>query len=252
MPAWRRIAATGAPVRGAAREDTQQGHVLAHRHRDARADPHQRADARDQAGADQGADEAPAGLAEDVPPRDHGDLDLSREFGQRRRVEEHRVQRDVEPDHQAGPDEQRPGQAVGRIGQIADDVGRRVPARIGVHHEYEAHGEAGAEDLRRVEGARREADRLVAAGGEARDDERHDQRELQQREANLDPPSPRRPPRSRTAVTAHRTARPRGSGGTPGRIASAYCPNAIAASAAGALNPTVAESQPAMNPIAGP
>ena len=53
-------------------------------------------------------------------------------------------------------------------------------------------------------------------------------------------------------MTAQRTARPSGSGGTPGRIALAYCPNAIAASATGALNPTVAESQPAVKPTAGP
>ena len=55
---------------------------------------------------------------------------------------------------------------------------------------------------------------------------------------------PWRPPRRWMAVTTQMTARPSGSGGTPGRIALAYCPNAIAASATGAAKPTVAESQP--------
>ena len=43
-------------------------------------------------------------------------------------------------------------------------------------------------------------------------------------------------------------ARPRSSGGAPGTTDRKYSPNAMAASAIGAANPTVAETQPARNP----
>ena len=53
------------------------------------------------------------------------------------------------------------------IAELADDVGRGVPARIRVHHEDQADREAGADDLRGVLRARGEADRLVTASGKA-------------------------------------------------------------------------------------
>src|SRR6516225_11186698 len=62
---------------------------------------------------------------------------------------------------------------------------------------------------------------------------------------------PSRMPRKCTSATSQQTARPSTSGGIPGTMALKYSPNAIAASAIGAANPTVAETQPARNPNAG-
>src|SRR5262249_39540124 len=62
---------------------------------------------------------------------------------------------------------------------------------------------------------------------------------------------PSRMPRKCTSATSQETARPSTSGGIPGTMALKYSPNAMAASAIGAANPTVAETQPARNPNAG-
>src|SRR5262245_61869523 len=62
---------------------------------------------------------------------------------------------------------------------------------------------------------------------------------------------PSRMPRKCTSPTSQVTARPSTSGGIPGTMALKYSPNAMAASAIGAANPTVAETQPARNPNAG-
>jgi hypothetical protein len=62
---------------------------------------------------------------------------------------------------------------------------------------------------------------------------------------------PSRMPRRCTSATSHDTARPRTTGGIPGTIALKYSPNAMAANAIGAANPTVAETQPARKPKAG-
>src|SRR5262249_11477871 len=62
---------------------------------------------------------------------------------------------------------------------------------------------------------------------------------------------PSRMPRTCTSATSQETARPSTSGGIPGTMALKYSPNAMAASAIGAANPTVAETQPARNPNAG-
>src|SRR5215470_11408471 len=52
-------------------------------------------------------------------------------------------------------------------------------------------------------------------------------------------------------VTSQITLRPSASDGMSGKNGFAYSPKAIAASATGAANPTVADSQPARNPNAG-
>src|SRR4029077_19317709 len=62
---------------------------------------------------------------------------------------------------------------------------------------------------------------------------------------------PSRVPRKCTSATSQQTARPSTRGGIPGTMALKYSPNAMAASAIGAANPTVAETQPARNPNGG-
>ena len=58
-------------------------------------------------------------------------------------------------------------------------------------------------------------------------------------------------PLSSTSVTPHTAASATGIFGTPGTMPPKYSPSAMAASATGAANPTVAEIQPARNPSAG-
>ena len=60
-----------------------------------------------------------------------------------------------------------------------------------------------------------------------------------------------RTPASCTIDTSQTTPTASASGGAPGSTDLPYSPNAIAASATGAANPTVADTQPARNPNAG-
>ena len=79
----------------------------------------------------------------------------------------------------AVPDEQRARQIAGGVAHFADDIGRRVPAGIGVHHEHEADGERRAGDVAEVGGARRKRNRLPIAEAKAGDDEHDDENELE-------------------------------------------------------------------------
>ena len=63
--------------------------------------------------------------------------------------------------------------------QLADDIGRGVPAGIGIHHEYQADRERRAGDVGEVDGAWRKRDRLRRAEAKAGDDEYDNEDELQ-------------------------------------------------------------------------
>ena len=163
-----------------ARQDRQQGKVLAHRHGHPRADPHHGADGGDEADADERADDASAGIAEDLLAGNEPDVELARQLGDRRGVEEHGVEGDVEHGHGRHGDQHRQRQVPARVADLAGDVGGGVPAGIGVHDEEQADEERRAHDVAEVCGRGRKRDGLALAERQAGDDENQDQRHLQQ------------------------------------------------------------------------
>src|SRR5262249_1169765 len=130
------------------RERSQQRHVLPHGHADARTDPGHCADRGNKTQADQRADDATPDVAENVLAGDNRDIELARQFLDRRGHQKYRIQANIEDDDDSGSDEQRARNVADRILQLADDVSGGVPARIRIHHENQADRERGADDLR--------------------------------------------------------------------------------------------------------
>ena len=152
-------------------EHPQRRNVLAHRHHHARADPHHRADRGYQPDADHGADDAAADIAEDIAAGDAGDVELAGQLVDRRGVEEHRIQRDIQHQHDQRSRQQRARQVLLRGAHLADDVGRGVPAGERIHHEHQPDRERRAGDMGEVGSRRRERDRLRRADDKSRDQE---------------------------------------------------------------------------------
>ena len=160
-------------------EYPQRRDVFPHRHHDARADPHHRADGRYKANADHRADDAAADFAEDVAARDAGDIELPGQLVDRRGVEKHGVQGDIQHENDQRPRQQRARQVLLRGMHLADDVGRSIPPGERIHHEYQPDRERRAGDMAEVGCRRRERDRLRRADDKSRDQEGDDQHDLQ-------------------------------------------------------------------------
>ena len=178
----RKLKQDGVSRRAAGRpsgERPQHRNVLAHRHHDARPDPHHRADRGDQPEADHRADDAAAEFAEDVAAGNPGDVELACELVDRRGMQEHRVERDIQHQHDQRSDQHRPRHVALGQPHLADDVGRRVPSRERIHHEHEADRERRADDMGEVGGRWRKRYRLRRADHKAADQEGHDQHDLQ-------------------------------------------------------------------------
>ncbi len=97
------------------------------------------------------------------------------------RVEEHRVEGDIED--RDGDNRHNDGNRQGPpwILDLAGDVGCRAPARVGVHHERQADCEGRTCDVPDVPRTRREGERLRRPCSEGRNDESQDQHDLSQR-----------------------------------------------------------------------
>ena len=158
----------GTPFADRAREDPQHRDVLAHRHGDARADPHHGADRGDEA---DGRSAPPTMRPPTSPkmwlPAITATSSWPASLLDRRRVEKHGVERDIEREHDQRAGEQRARQAALRVADLAGDVGRGVPARIGIHHEHEADRERRADDVAEV-GAATAQTRSAAASRTAK------------------------------------------------------------------------------------
>ncbi len=125
------------------------------------------------------ADDAAADFAEDVAAGDTRDIELAGQFVDRRGMQEHRVERDIEHEHDQRSRQHRARQVTFRHAHLADDIGRRIPARERIHHEHKTDGERRAGDHGEVGGVRRERDRLRRADDKSRDQERNDQHDLE-------------------------------------------------------------------------
>ena len=85
-------------------------------------------------------------LSENLYPGDMRHLELVVQRRQRCRVEEHRVDRDVEQNHKNRAENQRARQRLRRVAHFLDDIGRRVPAGIGIHHPDQRRAEKRPQD----------------------------------------------------------------------------------------------------------
>ena len=162
-----------------AREQAQHGHVLAHRHGHARANPRHGADGRYQPEADQRADDTSAKRAEHMLAGYRRDVKLAGQFLHRRRGQKDRVEPNIENDHDCSTRQQCARQIAGGLAHLLDDIGGRIPAGIGIHHKHKADGERRAGDNSKVGGARRKRRRLRIADCETGDDEDCDEDQLE-------------------------------------------------------------------------
>ncbi len=171
----------GTPLRRSAGEYPQHRDVLAHRGRNSGADPHHGADRRNEADADQRADDAAAEVAEYVLAGDDRNVDLTRQLSDRRAVKKQRVQRHVQNDDDRRADQQGARHAALWIVHFAHDIGRGIPARIRIHHEDEADREGCADHMGRIGRGRYERDRLRCRECKSCDQQRENESHLQQR-----------------------------------------------------------------------
>jgi len=77
--------------------------------------------------SDHGADDAAADFAEYAAAGDPRDIELPGQPVDRRGVEEHRIQRDIEHEHEQRPRQQRASSSAAACAS-RDDVGRGVPS----------------------------------------------------------------------------------------------------------------------------
>ena len=100
------MAAAGTPAFCRTRKKTKCWKVFADDHGYARPNPDHGAHSRDEADADQSADDAAAGVTEDFLADDLGDVDLTRHFFHWRRVKKYGVQPHVKRQDDQGGNKQ--------------------------------------------------------------------------------------------------------------------------------------------------
>ena len=174
MADYRRV-----PLRMHFRGGGEERSVLGHGVIDARADGHHRVHGRHQRQRHQRAENAGDLRAEQARGGERSHRQLSLQVFERRGVDEHEVQSDVERRHQNGSHRQRQRQRSRGLLQLFGDIGGRVPAAIGhideeqTDHKLRGDGTGGG-----ARGVHRKVLPVAVANSKGQDDEGHQDQHL--------------------------------------------------------------------------